>query len=105
MCCEVKLRTGYFKTTQYNMVIADNSILLASTADVEDEIRIGDIELIVVSSEGKSNPVIEIQSKDVIYSCILHKDIDLDAMLSTMRRELSARIGIFINDSAVGNRK
>ena len=97
MVYEVKLRTGYFQTSQYNMVIADNQILLASTTGRYEDIRIMNIDLIVVSSEGKRNRVLEIQSNDIVYSCILHKDTDLDVMLSTLRKELNVSKGIVIN--------
>lgn len=97
MNCEVKLRTGYFKTAPYNMIITDNKIILSSLTDHKDDITISNIDLLILSGIENKNSEFEIQSNDNIYQCMLHDDIDFDMFISTIRKELNINKAIICN--------
>ena len=97
LCYEVRLRIGYFKTKQYNMIIAGNKIILSSLSNHDEDITISDIDIIVVSGIENKNSSIEIQSLNSTYLCFLHENINLDELLSTMRKELNNSKAIICN--------
>ena len=89
---EVKLRTGYFKTIQCNMIMSDSKIILSPlsnhTGEHNEEITIDDIDTLAISGIENNNPRIEIQSHNSTYLCTVHESIDLDDLLRTIRKEL-----------------
>lgn len=92
----VRLKTGYFKTELYEMVIDKNHISLKPKDDGIKLMTINLHDLVAVSITGKIHPEIEIQTTKNTYYGIMDEYTDMDELLIMFRRYAVADSGVTI---------
>ena len=93
MNVELRLKTGFYETAAYKMIIGENQILLyALCEDPAKDIRIDNDDLLTFLITAKKNPEIEIQTKNKVLSGTLAADIDLDKLFNELKKNFNKKV-------------
>lgn len=94
MICKIRLKTGFFETTAYHLIIKTNQIVLNPVTDdcSRKKLLIRDQDLVSISVIQKRNSEMEFQTKDKTYTGTLALDTDLNTLLYEIRKKLNNKI-------------
>lgn len=97
MICEIKLKTGFFKTKAYYLNIASKQLILSPKEALDkDEIDLTHQELISITVTKKARKItqLEIQTQERPYTGTFAPNTDTEEVFSILNREFDGIIKI-----------
>ena len=92
MLFDIRMKTGFFETQEYEMLI-DKDRLVLSSKEVESDVTIiPDKNIISISLKDETFPEIEIQTWEKIYQVNLLNKADFENLLDLMKENLNTKI-------------
>jgi len=89
---EIRMKTGFFETMLYDLLICKNKVKLSASESVNDSIIIPDKEILCVMIIKKKLYEIEIHKYDKIYSLILCDNSQLEEIIKALYENLNTKI-------------
>lgn len=89
---EIRLKTGFFETKPYNLLIGKNRLVLSSVNSADDNISVHEKEILLVSLREKKHSEIEVQTMENNYQGVFCDDIDFEEVLRILKENLHAKI-------------
>lgn len=88
----IRLKTGFFETKAYDLLIGKDKMVLSSKESGSDVITIPDKNIISITLKSEKTSEVEIQTQDKIYQCSLFEKFDFENLLKTLKENLSTTI-------------
>ncbi len=92
MSFEIRLKTGFYATKLYDLLISKNKLVLSSAEAGDDVITILDKDILNVTIIKKKHSEIEVQTSDKIFQGILCDNSNFEEILSTLKENLHIKI-------------
>lgn len=89
---EIKLKTGFFETKEYDLLISKNKLILSSAEGEDQVITIFDKDIIAVSLKNEKLAEIEINTWDRIYRGVLCSKPEFEDLLRMLKENLNRKI-------------
>lgn len=93
MTWNVKMKTGFYETTNYDLSIFDGKILLIPSAlGAKEAIEIVDHDLISITLTKKKNSEIEIRTRNQMFTGTLLENLYLREIYPILKKQINAKI-------------
>ena len=92
MLLNIRMRTGFFETKTYELLIGNDRLVLSSKETESDSIIILANNIISITLKNKKVPEIEIQTGEKIFQGSLTEKIDLTKVIDSLKENLSVKI-------------
>lgn len=92
MLFDIRMKTGFFQTKIYELVIGPDKLVLASKETKSDDITIQDKNMISITLKNEKAPEIEIQTWERIYLGSLLEKTDFEKLVGLLKENLSVKI-------------
>jgi len=89
---EIRLKTGFYETKPYDLLISKNRLVLSSAESGEDMIFVHEKEILFVSLREKKHSEIEIQTLENSYQAVFCDNTDFEEVLRILEDNLHAKI-------------
>jgi len=92
MLFNIRMKTGFFETKVYELLISKDQLVLSSKESKNDSIIILDKNIISITLNNEKAPEIEIQTGKKIYQCSLLEQTDFENLIGFLKENLSVKI-------------
>ena len=92
MILDIRMKTGFFKTKAYELLISKDRLVLSSTEIEKDNITILAKDILSITLKKEKAPGIEIQTGEKIYQGNLAEKTDFEKLISLLKENLSVKI-------------
>lgn len=89
---EIHIRTGFFETRTYYLLIEQRKLVFCPTEAEKPALSISDADLLCVTLRNKKQAEIEILSRDRIFKGVLVKKSDFEELLEQLKMNLTKKI-------------
>lgn len=87
-----RLKTGFFETSAFNLLIRQGQLVLSSTEAKERTITITEENLVSITLKNEKSLEIEIQTRDSIYQGIFPDKAVYERLLEQLQENLNKKI-------------
>ena len=89
---KIKIKTGFYKTTIFNLSMLPEFIyLIPSEEEIHERIKIIRDDIIVITLIKKKQPLLEIQTMNQIFTGIFCGDTDYEELLCQFRENIGKK--------------
>ena len=92
MLLNIRMRTGFFETKTYELLIGNDRLVLSSKETESDSIIILANNIISITLKNKKVPEIEIQTGEKIFQGSFTEKIDFTKVIDSLKENLSVKI-------------
>lgn len=92
MLFNIRLKTGFFETKPYDLLVGKDRLVLSSKESESGSIIIPDKNIISIALNNKKAPEIEIQTWEKIFQGSLLEKADFEKLLNSIKENLSVKI-------------
>lgn len=92
MLFKIRLKTGFFETKAYDLMVGKDKLVLSPEESESDTITIPEKNIGSITLNNQKNPEIEIQTRDKIYKCGLIGNSDFEKLVNSIKENLSVKI-------------
>lgn len=89
---EIHIRTGFFETRTYYLLIEPRKLVFRPTEAEKPVLTISNADLLCVTLRSKKQAEIEILSRDKIYKGVLVNKSDFEDLLNQLKMNLTKKI-------------
>jgi len=88
----IRLKTGFFETKEYELLISKDRLVLSSTEIENDKITILVKDILSITLKNEKAPGIEIQTGEKIYQGSFTEKIDFEKLIGLLKENLNVKI-------------
>ena len=88
----VRLKTGFYETKPYDLLISKQKLVLSPIESKDDAITLSETEILFVYLREIKHYEIEVQTSDHIFQGIFYYNIDIEEVLRLLRNNLHTQI-------------
>lgn len=92
MFFRIRLKTGFFETKPYRLIIGNGEVVLSPEEPEGRSITIPDGEILSIGMDNHKAPEIEIHTRDKRYCCTLNAKTDFEKIISSIKENPSVKI-------------
>ncbi len=92
MLLDIRMKTGFFETKAYELLISKGRLVLSSKETESDSITILAKDIISITLRNEKVPELEVQTEEKNYQGSLSEKIDFEKLLNLMKENLSVKI-------------
>ncbi|QRN84820.1 hypothetical protein JR334_07470 [Clostridia bacterium] len=92
MILDIRMKTGFFETKAYEMLIGTDKLIVSSKETESDSIIILANNITSIILKNEKSPGIEIQTEEKNYQGSFTEKIDFEKLVSLLKENLSVKI-------------
>ena len=92
MRLDIRLKTGFFETKEYELLISRDRLVLASTEAESDRIAIQAKDILSITLKNEKAPGIEIQTREKNYQGSFAEKTDFEQLIGLLKENLNVKI-------------
>jgi len=89
---DIRMKTGFFETKKYELLISSDRLVLSSKETENDSIIILVNNIISITLKNKKSPELEIQTREEIFQGNLTEKTDFEKLINSLKESLSVKI-------------
>ena len=89
---EFRLKTGFFETKLFALLIRKAKLVLSPTESAEQTITVAEKDIRGITLKNKKSLEIEIQTEDMIYQGVFSNKADFKKILEQLKENLDVKI-------------
>jgi len=92
LCFEFRLKTGFFETKTFDLLISKGKLMLSPAESKEQVITIPEKDILNITLKNMKSLEIEIQTWDKIYQGIIGNKADYEELLRQLKENINKKI-------------
>lgn len=92
LCFEFRLKTGFFETKTFDLLISKGKLILSPAESKEQVITIPEKDILNITLKNMKSLEIEIQAWDKIYQGIIGNKADYEELLRQLKENINKKI-------------
>ena len=89
---EFRIKTGFFETKPFDLLIGKGKLILSPTEPEDQVIIIKEEDILSITLKNVKSLEIEIQTWDKLYQGVLSRKVDYEKLLSELKENINKKI-------------